>query len=125
MERRTFVLGIAAVGCVSILASSAFAEEKTSAGEVWVTLKGADYAKPFFDGTEYENHEFEKNGTKLVIRIEDYNTEYTFELRSSLGDSAPVTITTIPKKFRATRVSGSRERRMVKKLKVTFKKDKK
>ena len=122
MERREFVRGCAATGTLLFLPSAALAEEKVSGGEIWVSLKGADYAKPYFDGSEYEDHEFEKNGYKLIIRIEDYSKPYTFELRASVGGFTPVEITSKPQKFRPTRVSGTRERRWVYKTKVKFNK---
>ena len=121
MKRRTFVKGACATGAVFLVSGPALAKEKVTSGEIWVALKGSDYAKPYFEGTEYQDHEFEKNGFKLVIRIEDYTKPITFEIRPSVGDFAPVEITTKPKKFRPTRVSGTRERRMVYKAKAAFK----
>ena len=122
MKRREFIQGSAAAGAVLCLSAPAIAKEKVTSGEIWVTLKNSDYAKPYFEGREYEDHEFEKNGFKLVIRIADYNEPISFEVRPSVGDFAPITITTVPKKFRVTRVRGSRERRWVYKTKAIFKK---
>ena len=122
MNRREFVQGATATGAALLLTGKASAKEKVVTGEIWVTLKGSDYAKPYFEGTEYEDHEFEKNGFKLVIRIEDYTRPITFEVRPSVGDFAPIEITTVPKKFRPTRIRGQRERRWVYKTKAVFKK---
>ena len=120
MTRRQFtpLIGLA---LIATLAAPALASaQDTKPGELWITLKGNDYAKPYLDNQEYEDHEFEKNGTKLIIRIEDRSKPYTFELRPSLDGFVPVTITSVPKKFRAKRVSGSRERRMVYSAKAKF-----
>ena len=122
MNRREFIQGSSAASAALFMSLPAVAKEKITSGEIWVTLKNSDYAKPYFEGREYEDHEFENNGFKLVIRIADYNEPISFEVRPSVGDFAPITITTVPKKFRVTRVRGSRERRWVYKTKAVFKK---
>ncbi len=89
-------------------------------GEVWVALKGSDYCKPYEDGDEHSNHDFEDNGLKLVIRIDDTSVERTFEIRSVDESLAPVTISTVPKKFKRTRVKGEKLPRLVFKVDAKF-----
>lgn len=122
MRRHTkrFVLFPAMAVLTALLLPTIASAQEAQAGEVWVTLKGSDYAKPYLDNDEFDDHEFKTNGFLLVIRVEDVTRPWTFELRPSNSAMAPVTITTDPEKFRATRVSGSRLRRMVQKLQVTF-----
>jgi len=122
MTRRKLIrnLAFAVFGAALLLPSVAAADMVP--GEVWVTLKGNDYAKPFLEGEEYEDHEFRKNGTLLVIRLDDIATPYEFEIHPSLDTFEKVRISTADKKFRAKRVRGSRARRMVWATKLTFKK---
>lgn len=91
-----------------------------AAGEIWVTLKGSDYCKPYEGGDEYSNHDFEDNGFKLVIRLDDYTTERTFEVRSVDESLAPVTVVTDAKKFKKTRVKGEKLPRLVMKVDAKF-----
>ena len=104
---------------LSILVPTAHAQ---TPGEVWVTLVGNDFAKPYYEGDEYSDHYHENMGKKLVIQLEDYQTVYEFELRPSLPDYEPFRFETDPKKFRPTRVRGERLRRMVMKITAHFKK---
>ena len=90
-------------------------------GEVHVKLVGSDYAKPYVDGDEHEDHEFLNNGRTLVIRIPDIESPVTFELRPSNSDLAPTTVTTDKKQFKRQRM-GRRLVKMVMKTSVTFKK---
>jgi hypothetical protein len=89
-------------------------------GEVWVTLKGADYCKPYQGGEEWSEHEFEANGFKLVIRLSNADEPQTFEVKPSDESLAPVTITTEPKKFKPARVKGEKLPRLVMKVDAKF-----
>jgi hypothetical protein len=103
--------------------SAAIAEEVP--GEIWVKLVGSDYAKPYADNREFEDHEFEDNGFKLIIKLADYtNGAYYFTLKPSNPELAPVEIASNPKKFRRKKV-GRRDYRMVMRLKVKFERAKK
>ena len=106
-------LGLSAIG------STAFAQVKS--GEIWLTLKGSDYAKPYVDGQEWEDHNFEKNGFKLVIRVEDVDQSITFEIRPSNGQLGPVTFTTDRSKFKVKRMK-RRSGRYIMAMTITFKK---
>ncbi len=98
------------------------AQEKP--GELWITLVGTDYAKPYLEGGEYDDHEFLNNGTKLVIRISDIETEHTFTIKPHDDSLAPMDVTTIAKKFKPKRVRGQRARRLVQTFKLKFEKKK-
>ena len=108
---RTFTTAVIA-GLLALLLSP-LASAQGKPGEIWVTLKGADYAKPFQGGEEWSDHEFEDNGLKLIIRIPDTSVEQTFELRASDDSLGPVTITTVPKRFKPARVKGEKLPRLV------------
>jgi hypothetical protein len=99
--------------------SAAIAEDVP--GEIWVKLVGSDYAKPYTDNREFEDHEFEDNGFKLIIKLADYtNGAYYFTLKPSNSELASVEIASNPKKFRRKKV-GRRDYRMVMRIKVKFK----
>jgi len=100
------------VALVTTLLVPALSSAQTP-GEIWVKLVGSDYCKPFLDGAEYEAHDFENNGYKLVIRVDDIETEHTFEMRPSNDALGPVSVTTVAKKFKPKRIRGERARRMV------------
>lgn len=120
MTRRLFLTlgGVALFVALALPAVAAADEAKP--GEIWVTLKGNDYAKPFLDGQEYEDHEFEKNGLKLVIRVDDIAVPYTFEVRPSNSALRTITVETETAAFKATRIRGKRARRMVMKFTANF-----
>ncbi len=94
--------------------------EGNKPGEVWVTLKGADYCKPYQGGEEWSEHEFEATGFKLVIRLSNSDEPQTFEVKPSDDSLAPVTITTEPKKFKPARVKGEKLPRLVMKVDAKF-----
>ena len=113
---------VVAISLVSLLVCSGTAFAEDTPGEVWVQLKGSDYAKPFVENSEYADHEFEKNGFKLVIKLADYTSRvYEFTLKPSNPEMGSVVVETNPKKFRRKKV-GRRDYRMVMKVKVHFKK---
>ena len=114
--RLAMSLVLFAVGSLSAATASA---EEVRGGEVWVKLVGNDYTVPYVDGDRYEDHEFQ-SPTLLVIRVDDYHIEQSFELRPSNTEFASVMITTVPKKFKATYVRSARQKRMVMKLTAKF-----
>lgn len=124
MTRKHFLVAATAALAVAILAPGVASAEDAVPGEIWVTLKGNDFAKPYLDGDEYSDHEFEKMGKKLVIRVDDIGRTYEFELRPSIDGFEPISLSTQGKKYKKTRVRGAKLRRMVWKTTVTFKQKK-
>ena len=110
-------LGLVLPLAVVLLGASAWAEPIP--GEIWVTLKGSDYAKPYLDGSEYEDHEFEDNGFKLVIRLTDIDRPYDFELRPSDPALEVAKVHTEKKDYKAKRLKKN-EGRMIFAVTVTF-----
>ncbi|MFT5433554.1 MAG: hypothetical protein ACI9OJ_004260, partial [Myxococcota bacterium] len=120
MTRRQLLTQTALVLSAVWLVPQIAAAAEPAPGEIWITLKGNDFAKPYIDGEEYSDHEFESMGKKLIIRVEDNAAPYTFELRPSLDTFAPITVTTEGKKYRRKRVRGSKLPRMVMMMAVKF-----
>ena len=118
MTRRILTLGLP-LAAVVLLGIPSLAHATTTPGEIWVTLKGSDYAKPFLDGSEYEDHEFEDNGFKLVIRLTDIDRAYDFELRPSNPELETGKVHAEKKDFKAKRLKKN-EGRMIYAVTVTF-----
>ena len=108
MKRVAISFSVMVMVLVTGWSQAAQAEERK--GEVWIKLTpkrmGSDYAKPYVDGQEWEDHDYEQEGFKLVIRIQDIDKTWTFELRPSDSTLSPVTITTDPKRFKLKRIRG-------------------
>jgi len=104
-----------------VAGSSVSVAQEARSGEVWLQLKGSDYARPSVDGEVWEDHEFEKDGYKLVIKLRDIDRVWEFELKPSNSSLAPATFTTDPKKFKLKRVRG-RTGRYIMKGTIKFKK---
>jgi len=123
-------IGMATLVVLTMVTWTQAAQADERSGEVWVKLTpkrmGCDYAKPYVDGQEWEDHDFEQEGFKLVIRIADIDKEWSFVLRPSDSSLAPVTVTTDPKRFKLKRLRGRTGRyimtKTIKFVKVTPKK---
>ncbi len=109
----------ASVIAATVLPTAAWADAQP--GEIWVTLKGTDYAKPFHEGSEFEDHEFADNGFKLIIRVTDVEKPWEFELRPSNPELATARFTTDKKLFKVKRIKG-KEARLIATLVVKFEK---
>jgi hypothetical protein len=120
MTRRQLLTQTALVLSAVWLVPQVATAAEPAPGEIWITLKGNDFAKPYIDGEEYSDHEFESMGKKLIIRVEDTTAPYTFELRPSIDTFAAIMVTTEGKKYRRKRVRGSKLPRMVLKLTAKF-----
>lgn len=116
--RTAFALPAILLSLCLLAPASAMAEGVP--GEVWVTLVGTDYAKPYLENSEHEDHEFEDDGKKLVIRMGDISIPHSFEVRPHDDSLQIFEVTTDEKAFKATRIKGQKARRMVMKVTAKF-----
>ena len=120
MKNKFILMGLSVI--VALLSMSALAvAQEARAGEIWLQLKGSDYARPSVDGETWEDHEFENDGYKLVIKVRDIDKVWEFELKPSNSALQTATFTTDPKKFKLKRIRGRTGRYIMKGV-VKFKK---